>query len=203
MGNRCQHSFPRDTDPRSHSIRTRRRRPRRSERSNLPCQNRSREWWPWRPASRASTAQSYRVPCGSSPSKVPVAMRLHVVGQGSPRAGVWGMIHFCECAFCSRRRTAAQKGPRDLGFLSVGYLKCLVPMCPGVMLNRVTSRSALCTRGAGLLAHQQARPRGRSIMVVCRRKARPFVLSAKLGLQENGRPSLKGTALWPGPCSVG
>jgi len=29
-------------------------------------------------------------------------------------------------------------------------------------------------------------------MVVCRRKARPFVLSAKLGLQENGRPSLKG-----------
>ena len=40
-------------------------------------------------------------------------------------------------------------------------------------------------------------------MVVCRRKARPFVLSAKLGLQENGRPSLKGMAPWPGPCSVG
>jgi hypothetical protein len=73
-------------------------------------------------------------------------------------------------------------------------------MCPGVMLNRVTSRSALRTLGAGPLAHQQARPRGRSIMVVCRRKARPFVLSAKLGLQENGRPSLKGMAPWPGPC---
>jgi hypothetical protein len=43
----------------------------------------------------------------------------------------------------------------------------------------------------------------RSIMVVCRRKARPFVLSTKLGLQENGRPSLKGMAPWPGPCSVG
>ena len=40
-------------------------------------------------------------------------------------------------------------------------------------------------------------------MVVCRRKARPFVLSTKLGLQENGRPSLKGTAPWPGPCSMG
>jgi hypothetical protein len=62
---------------------------------------------------------------------------------------------------------------------------------------------ALRTRGAGPLAHQQARPRGRSIMVVSRRKARPFVLRTKLGLQENGRPSLKGMAPWPGPCSVG
>ena len=40
-------------------------------------------------------------------------------------------------------------------------------------------------------------------MVVSCRKARPFVLSTKLGLQENGRPSLKGMAPWPGPCSVG
>ncbi len=39
-------------------------------------------------------------------------------------------------------------------------------------------------------------------VVVCRRKARPFVLITKLGLQENGRPSPKGTALWPGPCSM-
>ncbi len=31
-------------------------------------------------------------------------------------------------------------------------------------------------------------------VVVSRRKARPFVLSTKLGLQENGRPSLKGMA---------
>src|SRR5208283_2904460 len=35
-------------------------------------------------------------------------------------------------------------------------------------------------------------------MVLSRRKARPFGLSTKLGLQENGRPSPKGTALWPG-----
>ncbi len=28
-------------------------------------------------------------------------------------------------------------------------------------------------------------------MVVCRRQARPFVLRTKLGLQENGRPSLE------------
>jgi len=40
-------------------------------------------------------------------------------------------------------------------------------------------------------------------MVVSCRKARPFVLSTKLGLQENGRPSLKGMAPWPGPCSMG
>ena len=39
-------------------------------------------------------------------------------------------------------------------------------------------------------------------MVLSRRKARPFGLSTKLGLQENGRPSPKGTALWPGPCSM-
>ena len=79
----------------------------------------------------------------------------------------------------------------------------LVPTCPGVILDQASSRAVLRTRGAGTLAHQQARPRGRSIMVVCRRKARPFVLSAKLGLQENGRPSLKGMAPWPGTCSVG
>jgi hypothetical protein len=60
------------------------------------------------------------------------------------------------------------------------------------MLNRVTSRSSLRTRGAGPSAHQQARPGGRSIMVVSRRKVRSFVLRTKLGLQENGRPSLKG-----------
>ena len=40
-------------------------------------------------------------------------------------------------------------------------------------------------------------------VVVSRQKARPFVLSTKWGLQENGRPSLKGMAPWPGPCSVG
>ena len=40
-------------------------------------------------------------------------------------------------------------------------------------------------------------------MVLSRRKARPFGLSTKLGLQENGRPSPKGTARWPGPCSMG
>jgi hypothetical protein len=39
----------------------------------------------------------------------------------------------------------------------------LVSIWLGVMLNRVTSRSASRTRGAGPLAHQQARPRGRSI----------------------------------------
>jgi len=39
-------------------------------------------------------------------------------------------------------------------------------------------------------------------MVRSRRKARPFGLSTKLGLQENGRPSPKGTALWPGLCSM-
>ena len=79
----------------------------------------------------------------------------------------------------------------------------LVPMCPGVMLDRATSRAVLRTRGAGTSAHQQARPRGRSNMVVCRRKARPFVLSTKLGLQENGRPSPKGTAPGPGSRSMG
>jgi hypothetical protein len=40
-------------------------------------------------------------------------------------------------------------------------------------------------------------------MVVYRRKARPFVLITKLGLQENCRPSLTGTALGPGPRSMG
>jgi hypothetical protein len=40
-------------------------------------------------------------------------------------------------------------------------------------------------------------------MVVCRRKARPFVLITELGLRENGRPSLRGTALGPGPRSMG
>jgi len=40
-------------------------------------------------------------------------------------------------------------------------------------------------------------------MVLSRRKARPFGLSTKLGLQENGRRSPKGTARWPGPCSMG
>ena len=39
-------------------------------------------------------------------------------------------------------------------------------------------------------------------MVLSRRKARPFGLSTKLGLQESGRPSPKGTALWPEPCSM-
>jgi len=39
-------------------------------------------------------------------------------------------------------------------------------------------------------------------MVRSRRKARPFGLSTKLGLQENGRPSPKGTTLWPGPYSM-
>jgi hypothetical protein len=37
-------------------------------------------------------------------------------------------------------------------------------------------------------------------MVVSCEKARPFGLCTKLGLQENGRPSPKGTALWPGTC---
>jgi len=39
-------------------------------------------------------------------------------------------------------------------------------------------------------------------MVLSCRKARPFGLSTKLGLQESGRPSPKGTALWPEPCSM-
>jgi hypothetical protein len=39
-------------------------------------------------------------------------------------------------------------------------------------------------------------------MVVSRRKARPFVLSTQLGLRENGRPSLTGTALSRGRCSM-
>jgi len=40
-------------------------------------------------------------------------------------------------------------------------------------------------------------------MVLSRRKARPFVRRTNLGLQRYGQPSLKGTALWPGPCSMG
>jgi hypothetical protein len=40
-------------------------------------------------------------------------------------------------------------------------------------------------------------------MVVCRRKARPIVLITKLGLQENGRPSPKGTAPGPGSRQMG
>ena len=40
-------------------------------------------------------------------------------------------------------------------------------------------------------------------MVLSRRKARSFGLSTKLGLQEHGRPSPKGTALGPGPRSMG
>jgi len=39
-------------------------------------------------------------------------------------------------------------------------------------------------------------------MVLSCRKARPFGLSTKLGLQGSGRPSPKGTALWPEPCSM-
>ena len=37
--------------------------------------------------------------------------------------------------------------------------------------------------------------------VVSRRSARPFAPSAEWGLPENGRPSPRGTALWPGPGS--
>jgi hypothetical protein len=40
-------------------------------------------------------------------------------------------------------------------------------------------------------------------LVASRRKARPFVLLRKMGLQENGRPSLKRTVLWLGPYSMG
>jgi len=39
-------------------------------------------------------------------------------------------------------------------------------------------------------------------MVRSRRKARPFGLSTKWGLQESERPSPKGRAPWPGPCSM-
>src|SRR5262249_3145164 len=39
--------------------------------------------------------------------------------------------------------------------------------------------------------------------VVSRRYARPFASSAELGLQQNGRPSPRGTALWTGSCSMG
>jgi hypothetical protein len=39
-------------------------------------------------------------------------------------------------------------------------------------------------------------------VVVSRRSARPFASSAELGLQENGRPSPNGTALWPRPGSM-
>ena len=37
----------------------------------------------------------------------------------------------------------------------------LVPMCPGVILDRTSSSAVLRTRGAGTSAHQQARPRRR------------------------------------------
>jgi len=37
----------------------------------------------------------------------------------------------------------------------------LVPMCPGVILDRTSSNAVLRTRGAGTSAHQQARPRRR------------------------------------------
>ena len=40
-------------------------------------------------------------------------------------------------------------------------------------------------------------------MVVCRRKASSLVLITGLGLRENGRPSLTGTALWTVSCSMG
>jgi hypothetical protein len=40
-------------------------------------------------------------------------------------------------------------------------------------------------------------------LVVCRRKAQLFVLITELELRENSRPSLTGTALWLGSCSMG
>ena len=78
----------------------------------------------------------------------------------------------------------------------------LVPMCPGVILDRASSRAVLRTRGAGTSAHPTSAAQTSLNMVLSRRKARPFGLSTKLGLQENGRPSPKGTTLWPEPYSM-
>jgi len=79
----------------------------------------------------------------------------------------------------------------------------LVPMCPGVILDRATSKSRVAHPWSWDIGSSTSAAQTSLNMVLSRRKARPFALSSKSGLQENGRPSPTGTALWPGPCSMG
>jgi hypothetical protein len=81
----------------------------------------------------------------------------------------------------------------------------LAPLDPGgagYMLNRVASemRCAPVELGHWLINMREAQ---RSLdMILCRQEAETFVPSTKMGLQENGRPSLIGTTLWLGRCST-
>ena len=80
----------------------------------------------------------------------------------------------------------------------------LVPMCPGVFWtpNKFKRRVAHPWSWDIRLIERAAAQTSLN-MVRSRRKARPFGLSTKLGLQENGRPSPKGTnPIWPGPYSM-
>ena len=63
-------------------------------------------------------------------------------------------------------------------------------------------RSVSRTRGVGPSAHQQARGpevvrHGRSLS-----RSRAFRAEHEIGASGNARPSPRGTALWPGPCST-
>jgi hypothetical protein len=85
------------------------------------------------------------------------------------------------------------------------------PFAMAVPCARVPGRYAEPRNVKNLVAHPWSWAIGSSTsvaqrwfdIVVCRRKARPFVLITELGLRENGRPFLTGTALWTGSCSVG
>ncbi len=50
-------------------------------------------------------------------------------------------FHSCVWFFWQTCAPLYRRSQDALGFLSVGYLNCLVPVCPGVLLNRVTSAS--------------------------------------------------------------
>ena len=86
-------------------------------------------------------------------------------------------------------RTGGHRRPLDLDHLrSQG----LVPACPAVMLNRVRSRICVAHPWSWAIGSSTSAAQMSFDMVVCRRKARPFVLITKSGLQENGRPSPEG-----------
>jgi len=82
-------------------------------------------------------------------------------GDPGRRSSVWWALPRSQCGVPVQKvQHWTGGGHRPMVLVRLLWQR-LVPMCPGVILDRATSRAVLRTRGAGTSAHQQARPRRR------------------------------------------
>jgi hypothetical protein len=105
-------------------------------------------------------------------------------------------------ALCAEGETPDWRSPAYVG---AGPFAMAVPCArvPGRYAEPRNVKNLVVHPWSGAIGSSTSAAQKSFDMVVCRRKAQPYVLITELGLRENGRPSLTGTVLWTGSCSMG